>query len=42
VVSRFGEDGFAELLNVVALYCVTAITLNGFDVPVPPGDDQPA
>jgi 4-carboxymuconolactone decarboxylase len=40
VVSRFGEDGFAELLNIVALYCVTAITLNGFDVPVPPGEEH--
>lgn len=34
-VSCFGEDGAAELIYLVGLYCLVSITLNGFDVPVP-------
>jgi 4-carboxymuconolactone decarboxylase len=34
-VSAFGEQGAAELINLVGLYCLVAVTLNGFDVPVP-------
>jgi alkylhydroperoxidase family enzyme len=33
--AMFGEDGAAELINLVGLYCLVSITLNGFDVPVP-------
>ena len=33
--AMFGEDGLAELINLVGLYCCVSITLNGFDVPVP-------
>jgi hypothetical protein len=32
---EFGEDGLAELIYLVSLYCCVSITLNGFDVPVP-------
>lgn len=32
---EFGEDGLAELINLIGLYCCVSITLNGFDVPVP-------
>ncbi len=34
-VATFGEDATAELINLVGLYCMVSITLNGFDVPVP-------
>lgn len=35
-VVRFGEDGVAELIYLIGLYCMISITLNGFDVPIPP------
>lgn len=31
----FGQDGVAELIYLVGLYCSVSIILNGFDVPVP-------
>ena len=31
----FGAHGAAELCYLVGLYCLVAVTLNGFDVPVP-------
>jgi alkylhydroperoxidase family enzyme len=34
-VQTFGAGGAAELVNLVGLYCLVSITLNGFDVPVP-------
>lgn len=34
-VAAFGKDGMAELINLVGLYCMVSVTLNGFDVPVP-------
>ena len=34
-VAMFGQDGTAELINLVGLYCLVSVTLNGFDVPVP-------
>ena len=34
-VTAFGEQGAAELINLVGLYCLVSVTLNGFDVPVP-------
>jgi 4-carboxymuconolactone decarboxylase len=34
-VVTFGEKGTAELINLVGLYCLVSVTLNGFDVPVP-------
>ena len=34
-VLAFGEDGCAELINLVGLYCLVSVILNGFDVPVP-------
>ncbi len=36
-VMTFGEDGTAEFINLVGLYCMVSVTLNGFDVPVPDG-----
>ncbi len=34
-VDAFGENGAAELIYLVGLYCMVSVTLNGFDVPVP-------
>jgi 4-carboxymuconolactone decarboxylase len=34
-VLTFGADGATELINLVGLYCLVSVTLNGFDVPVP-------
>jgi 4-carboxymuconolactone decarboxylase len=37
-VDAFGQHGAAELINLVGLYCLVSVTLNGFDVPVPEHD----
>ena len=37
MVKAFGEDGAAEFINLVGLYCMVSVTLNGFDVPLPEG-----
>jgi len=37
-VAAFGVQGTAELINLVGLYCLVSVTLNGFDVPVPDSD----
>jgi 4-carboxymuconolactone decarboxylase len=34
-VAAFGQEGTAELIYLVGLYCMVSVTLNGFDVPVP-------
>jgi 4-carboxymuconolactone decarboxylase len=34
-VAVFGEEGTAEFIYLVGLYCMVSVTLNGFDVPVP-------
>jgi 4-carboxymuconolactone decarboxylase len=34
-VAMFGENGTAELIYLIGLYCAVSVTLNGFDVPVP-------
>ena len=34
-VQTFGEQGTAELINLVGFYCLISVILNGFDVPVP-------
>jgi 4-carboxymuconolactone decarboxylase len=36
-VRTFGNQGTAELISLVGLYCMVAVLLNGFDVPVPDG-----
>jgi hypothetical protein len=38
-VELFGENGTAEFINLVGLYCMVSVTLNGFDVPVPEDAD---
>ncbi len=35
VKDKFGETATAELIYLVGLYCLVAVTLNGFDVPLP-------
>jgi 4-carboxymuconolactone decarboxylase len=37
-VGLFGEQGAAEFIYLVGLYCMVSVTLNGFDVPVPEVD----
>ena len=37
-IAAFGEQGTAEFINLVGLYCMVSVTLNGFDVPVPEVD----
>ena len=37
-IAAFGEQGTAEFINLVGLYCMVSVTLNGFDVPVPASD----
>ena len=39
-VRLFGEEGTAEFIYLVGLYCVVSVTLNGFDVPVPEVDES--
>jgi len=34
-IDLFGQDGTAEFIYLVGLYCMVSVTLNGFDVPVP-------
>jgi 4-carboxymuconolactone decarboxylase len=34
-VAAFGAEATAEFINLVGLYCLVSVTLNGFDVPVP-------
>lgn len=34
-IAAFGEQGTAEFIYLVGLYCMVSVTLNGFDVPVP-------
>jgi hypothetical protein len=38
-VRLFGEEGTAEFIYLVGLYCMVSVTLNGFDVPVPEVDE---
>jgi 4-carboxymuconolactone decarboxylase len=37
-MAAFGVEGTAEFINLVGLYCLVSVTLNGFDVPVPEAD----
>lgn len=37
-IEIFGEEATAELINLVGLYCMVSVTLNGFDVAVPEMD----
>ena len=39
-VSLSGENGTAELIHLVGLYCMVSICLNGFDVPVPESREE--
>ena len=34
-VECFGDQGTAEFIYLVGLYCMVSVTLNGFDVPLP-------
>jgi len=34
-VLLLGQDGMTELINLVGLYCLVSVNLNGFDATVP-------
>jgi hypothetical protein len=38
-LDAFGEEATAELIYLVGLYCMVSTTLNGFNVPLPDGED---
>ena len=38
-VRQFGNEGMAELIYLVGLYCMVSVTLNGFNVPIPDQDE---
>lgn len=40
MVQTFGQDGTAEFIYLVGLYCMVSTTLNGFNVPVPSDGDH--
>ena len=40
MIEAFAEEGTAEFIYLVGLYCMVSTTLNGFKVPLPDdGDD---
>jgi hypothetical protein len=39
-VDAFGLEATAELIYLVGLYCMVSTTLNGFNVPLPEGEDN--
>lgn len=41
VVRHFGETGVVELVGVLGYYALVSMTLNVFEVPVPPGVQPP-
>lgn len=41
VIKYFGETGVVELVGVLGYYALVSMTLNVFQVPVPPGAKQP-
>ncbi|MBD3649034.1 MAG: carboxymuconolactone decarboxylase family protein [Pseudomonadales bacterium] len=40
-VKHFGEQGVAELANLIGYYTMVSMTLNTFDVPLPEGAEYP-
>ncbi|MCW2317908.1 hypothetical protein M2322_003473 [Rhodoblastus acidophilus] len=38
-VKAFGLEATAELIYLVGLYCMVSTTLNGFNIPLPDGED---
>ena len=39
MVATFGQDGTAEFIYLVGLYCSVSVTLNGFKVSLPADED---
>jgi len=37
VVERFGEQGAVDLTGLIGYYSFVSVTLNVFEVPIPPG-----
>ena len=40
-LTLFGERGVVDLVGIVGYYILVALTLNGFEVPVPDGAPPP-
>jgi len=40
-VDRFGPQGLVELVTTVGYYALNALLLNGFEIPLAPGMDDP-
>ena len=40
-VARFGSQGVVELVTTVGYYALNALLLNGFEIPLAPGMDDP-
>lgn len=38
---RFGEEGLIELVTIIGYYCMVALTLNAFEVPLTEGMEDP-
>ncbi len=37
----FGHEGVVDLVSLLGYYCVISMTLNTFEVPLPPGEENP-
>ena len=40
-LGQFGEEGLIELVTIIGYYCMVALTLNAFEVPLTSGMDDP-
>jgi 4-carboxymuconolactone decarboxylase len=40
-LGQFGEEGLIELVTIIGYYCMVALTLNAFEVPLTSGMEDP-
>ena len=40
-VAAFGAEGVIELVTTVGYYCLISLTLNAFEIPLPPEWEDP-
>ncbi len=40
-LGQFGEEGLIELVTIIGYYCMIALTLNAFEVPLTSGMEDP-
>ena len=41
VIALFGERGAVDLVGIIGYYCLVSLTLNAFELQVPPGETPP-